>query len=73
MAQVFHIDLTSLNTHEERFAILQIFEKSNFDIHENWVQVGDFHRTIDYIEATWFYTTEPKFPVLPDNVKITRK
>lgn len=73
MAQVFHIDLTSLNTHQERYAVSQMFEKSNFDVSEHWISIDAFHKTIDYIEVTWFYTTEPEFPILPENVKVMLK
>lgn len=73
MAQIFRIDLTSLSTHEERFSVSQTLQKNNFDVNEHWITVDDFQKTIDYIDATWFYATEPKFPTLPKCIKITQK
>lgn len=70
MAQKFRIDLSLLQTHAERYDVCQLFQNSNFDIHERWIDVDASHKTIAYIDVVWFYTTEPVFPPLPDGVKI---
>ncbi len=71
MAQMFRIDLSSLPTHKERYEVRNILDCHGFDISEHWISIDETHKTIDYLQAFWGYTSSPKFPVLPKEVKIT--
>ena len=72
MAKLFLIDVSEIPTHEERYKILEAFEKA-FDVHENWVQLDLMHRTFYTFEAFWPYKSPPQIPQLPSHVKIIEK
>ncbi len=70
MAQMFRIDLSSLPTHKERYEVRNILDSHGFDISEHWISIDETHKTIDYIQAFWIYQSAPKFPELPQQVKV---
>ena len=65
MAQMFHIDLSSLSTHKERYEVRDLLDSYGFDINEHWISIDETHKTIDYLQAFWSYTSPPQFPELP--------
>lgn len=59
MAQMFHIDLSSLSTHKERYEVRNLLNSHGFDINEHWLSIDETHKTIDYLQAFWSYTSLP--------------
>ena len=72
MAKLFEVDVSAIPTHEERYKIMELFSVS-FDVYEEWVRLDASHITIYRFEAFWPYESQPLFPKLPGNVKITEK
>lgn len=73
MAQMFRIDLTSIPTQKERFEIVVLLEKSNFEVFNlYWRRIDERYKIIDHADAFWPYQSEPVFPQLPDEVNIIK-
>lgn len=73
MGKIYRIDLSNIPTHEERYKILKLFDNGSWEIYEHWVSIDAFHKTLDFFEAFWGYTSIPQLPQLPKSVQITEK
>lgn len=70
MAKLLTVDVSALPTHEDRYKIYEMFEKS-FDVNAKWFVLDPLHKTFHMFTAFWPYNDAPPIPSLPDCVKIT--
>lgn len=75
MSKMYHIDLTNVPTHEEKWKIYESFKQLNgyWEIYENHTQTSNGHyKSFDSFDMHWIAKNDPVFPSVPDYVSITQ-
>ncbi|MDO4285560.1 MAG: hypothetical protein Q4C60_09535 [Eubacteriales bacterium] len=73
MASLYRIDVSSLQTYEERYAVYQKFNNGNWDIYDHWEYLDSTHRTFSYFDVFWYTDSTPSLPELPPAVRVIKQ
>ena len=71
--KIIYVNVEALPSEAEKIGVQESFEKLGWDSRLHLVVTKDLipTRWIDYFEFTWYFDSEPRYPVIPDACILT--